>query len=298
MDETAESARLENYSLDDVIGLILSAAPISRVKGQADFRLDSDDKLKAFAFYARNRDLWPRNKPVQAKEINSLLQALEGEPPPAPARKKTEGESKPVWHLRRIEAHRFGGLHRHCGPDGSDPEPFVLELDKDITLISGFNGAGKTALLSAIIWCITGKALRSQHMPHEIHEPMPVEWISPDGTVMEPEEGTPDISVPPVVPIPSSANLEALGDQPRLDTWVHLTFRGDDSVESRTVVRRLVAQPGRRITAPAEGIDELGLSSLALDVGTLMPGVAAHMRFDERTDLTQAIAQLTGLTVC
>ena len=97
-------------------------------------------------------------------------------------------ESKPIWHLRRIEAHRFAGLHRHCAPDGSDPEPFVLELDKDITLISGFNGAGKTALLSAVTWCLTGKALRSQHMPIAIHEPMPVQRTGPDDEVIEPEE--------------------------------------------------------------------------------------------------------------
>ena len=79
MVEQIEAARIENYSLDDVIGLLVSATPISRAKGQPDFRLDSADSLKAFAFYARNRELWPRSRTVQAKELNNLLQALEGE---------------------------------------------------------------------------------------------------------------------------------------------------------------------------------------------------------------------------
>lgn len=75
MDEQIEAARIENYNLDDVIWLLLSATPISRAKGQPDFRLDSADSLKAFAFYARNRELWPRSRTVQAKELNNLLQA-------------------------------------------------------------------------------------------------------------------------------------------------------------------------------------------------------------------------------
>lgn len=46
---------------------------------------------------------------------------------------------------------------------------------------------------------------------------------------------------------------------------------------------------------PVEGLDGLGLSALAIEAGTLMPGVAAHMRFDEKSDFTQAVSQLTGL---
>ena len=44
---------------------------------------------------------------------------------------------------------------------------------------------------------------------------------------------------------------------------------------------------------PVEGLDELGISPLAIEVGTLMPGIAALMRFDDKTDFAQAIAQLT-----
>ena len=95
--------------------------------------------------------------------------------PPAKKATETEGNAEnKFWTLRRVEAHRFGGLHRHCGLDGEDPEDFVVEVDRDVTLISGFNGAGKTALQNVIIWCLTGRALRSQHMPDEVHAPMDV----------------------------------------------------------------------------------------------------------------------------
>ena len=134
-----------------------------------NFQLPSSDSLKIFAYYTQHRDLWPRNRQVQGPEIDGLLKALDSELPQTPRTTRVAAGACPIWNLRRVEAHRFGGLHRHCGPAGEDPEPFVLEIDKDLTLISGFNGAGKTALLSSIIWCLTGKALRSQHMPDEVH---------------------------------------------------------------------------------------------------------------------------------
>ena len=209
MDEKIEPIRLEDHSLDEAIRLIVAGAPIHRAK-ETVFRLDTDDKRKAFAFYGRNRDLWPRNRTVQAKEIEGLLTALEAELSVAKTQISRPTREKSVWHLKRIEAHRFGGLHQHLGPSGEDPHSLVLNLDKEITLIGGFNGAGKTALLSAVIWCLTGKALRSQHMPNEVHEPMVVEWSAQDDEASSEESSRPEIAVPPIVPIPSADNLEKL----------------------------------------------------------------------------------------
>lgn len=292
MDEQPEPVRLEDYSLDEIVQLLTAGTPVHRTKGSA-FRLDTEDKRKVFAFYGRNRDLWPRNKSVQAKEVESVLKALEGQLPTAAHVLPRAGGDKPIWHLERVEVHRFGGLHRHLGPNGEDPDTFVFDLDKEITIISGFNGAGKTALLSAIIWCLTGKALRSQHMPHEVHEPMAVERsANADGT--QEAESQPEIAIPPIVPIPSAENLAKLGDSPKLDTRVSLTFRRPDTGEIRRVKRRLDTA-GTKLVAPVEGLDGLGLSVLAIEAGTLMPGVATHMRFDEKSDFTQAVSQLTGL---
>lgn len=292
MDEQSEPVRLEDYSLDEIVQLLTAGTPVRRSKGSA-FRLDTEDKRKVFAFYGRNRDLWARNKSVQAKEVESVLKALEGQSPTAAQILPRAGGDKPIWHLERVEVHRFGGLHRHLGPNGEDPDPFVFDLDKEVTLVSGFNGAGKTALLSAIIWCLTGKALRSQHMPHEVHEPMAVEWSADTDGARE-ADSQPEIAVPPIVPIPSAENLAKLGDSPKLDTRVSLTFTRRDTGEIRRVTRKLDIA-GRKLVAPVEGLDGLGLSALAIEAGTLMPGVAAHMRFDEKSDFTQAVSQLTGL---
>ena len=43
------------------------------------------------------------------------------------------------------------------------------------------------------------------------------------------------------------------------------------------------------------GLEDSGLPGLAVEAGSLMPGIAAHMRFDEKTAFADAIARLTGL---
>jgi hypothetical protein len=50
-----------------------------------------------------------------------------------------------------------------------------------------------------------------------------------------------------------------------------------------------------KIGMSVTGREELGIPDLAIEAGTLMPGIAAHMRFDEKTTFAQATAQLTGL---
>ena len=293
MQEQIETIRLENHSLDEIVRLLIAGVPVHRANESA-FCLDTDDKRKVFAFYSHNRDLWRSTRTVQAREVESLLNALGGELPAVTVNRPRAAVEKPVWHLERVTIHRFGGLHRHLGTDGEDPEEFVLDLGKEITLVGGFNGAGKTALLSAIVWCLTGKALRSQDMPQEVHEPMAVKWSADGERTIDGDDNRPEVAVPPIVPIPSADDLLKLGDKPKLDTRVQLSFRREDTGEIHSVSRRLEVS-GKRLTAPAEGLHALNLPELAIEAGTLMPSVAAHMRFDEKTDFTQAVSQLTGL---
>lgn len=279
-------------SLEDLVEALLHKHPIAMPEGGAPFILENDNARRIFAYYARRRDLWPRAKQVQASEIEDILKALQKDPPVKKATETADSATNRFWTLRRIEAHRFGGLHRHCGLNGEDPENFVVEVDRDITLISGFDGAGKTALQNVIIWCLTGRALRSQHMPDEVHKPMEVYRVS-----LNEEDGASEsaLALPPVVPIPSSADLEVLNDRPKIDTWAKLTFHDEGSDDVCVVRRTLTVGTRGKISMTVTGLEDLGLSDLAVEAGTLMPGIAAHMRFDEKTTFADAIAQLTGL---
>jgi len=283
---------LVDCGLEDLVAALLHGQPIATPKSGPPFVLENDNGRRIMAYYARRRDLWPRAKTVQAREIEEVLNALEEDPPAKKATETAGAAGKRLWTLRRVEAHRFGGLHRHCGADGEDPEGFVLEVDRDVTLIGGFNGAGKTALQNVIIWCLTGRALRSQHMPDEVHEPMEVYRTGGDE---EDDESESELALPPVVPIPSGTDLEVLNDQPKIDTWARLTFHDEGSDDICVVQRALTVGARGRIGMTVTGLEELGLPELAVEAGTLMPGIAAHMRFDEKTTFADAIAQLTGL---
>ncbi len=284
---------LVDCGLEDLVAALLSRQPIATPVGGVPFILEDDNARRIFSYYARHRDLWPRAKTVQAREIEDVLKALEQDPPAKAATETDAAAPKKLWRLRRVEAHRFGGLHRHCGANGEDPEDFILDVERDVTLISGFNGAGKTALRNVMIWCLTGRALRSQHMPDENHEPMEVYWTG--GGNEEGEGNESEFPLPPVVPIPSGADLEVLDDQPKINTWAQLTFHDEGSDDICVVRRALTGSTRGKLSMNVTGLEDLEVPDLAIEAGTLMPGIAAHMRFDEKTTFAQAIAQLTGL---
>lgn len=292
-DSDSASLLLRGSSLDDVVQALLSGKPIQREGGASDFVFVSGDVRRVFAFYNDRRNFWERTKPIQQSEIDAVLASLQRQPVIRPFTPAARPRGVNRWRLARVTAHRFAGLHRHCGRSGQAPDTFNFEIDKDITLIAGFNGAGKTAIQSAITWCLTNRALRSQHMPTEVHEPMRLR--AENSADHEPSDTLDQFAIPPIVPIPSSTELEMLDERLAVDTWVELAFCSEDSGEIRTVRRELVRGPRGGISSIETGLAELAVTDLAIEAGTLMPAIAANMRFDERTTFAQAVAQLTGL---
>lgn len=295
--QQAETAlELESSTLDEIVDALSSGRPIALPQNAGDFLFNSDDAQTAFRFYASRRDLWPQQKQLSGKEVDDLLQALES---PQPVTRSTQvvasALKRPRWRITQIRAHRFAGLHRHCDTKGLAPDPLTLDLDRDVTCIWGFNGAGKSALQSAIMWCLTGQAHRSQHKPAEVHEPIKVEMLSVA------DEGDPasidavrSLPLPPIVPLPTAADLVTLQEKPACDTWVELTLR-EHSGQEVVVRRELKRSTKGALSVQSAGLEQLGLPQWAIEAGTLMPAIAATMRFDEKTTFADAIAQLTGL---
>ena len=104
-----------------------------------------------------------------------------------------------------------------------------------------------------------------------------------------------DLELPPAVPIPSGVELERLGEKAKVDTWAQLTFRDTESDEVQIVRRYLTVGQRGKVGMEVDGLADLGLTDIAVEVGTVMPGIAAQMRFDERTTFAKAVATLTGL---
>jgi len=285
--------RIADLTLDEVILHLIAGDSLAVTDGE-DFSLSLVDSRAILAFYNQGRQTYwnPDKDPtIQDGEIDRVLDALD-KPPKAVAPQARPPATVQKWRLVKIVAHRFRGLHRHCVAAGADPNLFELELAADVSLFRGFNGAGKTSLISAICWCLTGYGYRSQGLPSLLHEPIQilVDDGDKDGDIADKK-----FALPAIVPIPNEAELVAVDGAPKVDTWVRLTFRSLIDEREVDVERRLERDGRRAFKTTSTGLDKLGVSELALQVGALMPGIAAAMRFDDKTTLSQAVSTLTGL---
>lgn len=114
---------------------------------------------------AKRQTIVSDGKKVSATEDSSLFRQLESAwLTPKDAQSDVAAEASQtvtastfdvsMWFLERIETSGFGGLN---GPQAQ--EPFVLELAADSMCLFGGNGSGKSSLMSAIAWALTGQRL-------------------------------------------------------------------------------------------------------------------------------------------
>jgi hypothetical protein len=283
---------LAELSLDEVVENLVGGEGMLIAEGET-FQSLSEDSRRALAFYNQDRRaFWNPDKDsnITENEIDRLLDALD-RPLPTRVARASSGLSVQKWRLARVVAHRFRGLHRHCADNGRDPDTFEFDVGTDVILLRGFNGAGKTSLVSAICWCLTGYGFRSQALPAPLHEVIDVRITGQPGS----EADIGSFELPPVVPIPNEDELVWVDGAPKHDTWVKLTFAS--LIDGREVIveRHLERQGRKGFTTRSVALESLGLPDLALQVGSLMPGIAASTRFDDRTTLSQAVSTMTGL---
>ncbi|MFZ2106871.1 MAG: ATP-binding protein [Roseiarcus sp.] len=285
--------KIADLSLDELISCLI-AGEILRTAGGDTFYLPLEDSRAILAFYNKDRRAYwnpDKDTDILVGEVDRVLAALDSIPKTTAAPVKSIGATQ-RWQLIKVEAHRFRGLHRHCAEGGSDPKPFELEIYAPVTLFRGFNGAGKTSLVSAICWCLTGYGHRSQSLPAPLHECVSVQVASADADAKPEKHG---FDIPVIVPIPTEQELVAVDGVPKVDAWVRLTFRSLIDGGDVVVERHLQRDGKKAFKTSVIGLENLGLSDLALQVGTLMPGIAAATRVDDKTTLSQAVSTLTGL---
>jgi len=92
----------------------------------------------------------------------NLVDAILLPPPELPALPARPANAKSRrLTIKRLEAHKFAGLHKFGTPDAAAAN-YIHEFTSPLTLFEGRNGSGKTSLLNAIIWALTGEMLRPQ----------------------------------------------------------------------------------------------------------------------------------------
>jgi hypothetical protein len=289
---SSESTPLYVHTLDSLCVELVSGRAVALDDAGSQFKFTGSDARVLFNWYRQNRYKWAQNNTKQ--DVEALVDQLDKVPPEIP-QATCLGAARPkrVLHLKSMKAHRFAGIHPYGKPD-SPPDDFEFPFEKPITLIEGKNGAGKTSLLNAICWCLTGHVYRSQRSPEPVADQLiPLEFG--ESTDSEAEEFTTyDASI--ITPIPSADVLAELGDKPLpLDTWVELTLVDDEGTEvgklRRTIQRN--ARGGIAVTDP--DFASLGLDPITCEVGTKMPGMIPYIEFCVACDLGKSVGTLTGI---
>jgi hypothetical protein len=159
----SESRSLHLHTLDSLVADLVSVRPV-QTDADKRFVLQDEPTRSALEWY-RKKGAAGWTASVSAQHGEELVDAILLKPPELPtlpARPANAGTRR--LHLKKLEAHRFAGLHKFGTPDAA-PENYVHEFASPLTLFEGRNGSGKTSLLNAIIWALTGEMLRPQREP-------------------------------------------------------------------------------------------------------------------------------------
>ncbi len=251
-----------------------------------EFRLQSDSARRILHWYNARRPIWTKN--VQKEDVEAIINAAIANDPIAVPSGAPSTSRNLIRHLHviSVRAHRFAGLHGY-DPDPTQPDDLCVDLDRQLISIQGRNGSGKTSLINAITWCLTGYVHRPQRLPETTGVPLEVEPEDEDG-------GSVQIScISPVPPADALANgLEK--DRVPIDTWVELTVSDDQGNRVGTVSRRAKRSPRGTLT---EQFDDggLGIDPIAYEIGSRMPGLIPYIQMGSKSDFGVAVSMLTGL---
>lgn len=281
--------QLHLHTLETLCNELVSGRGVVLADGEL-FRFDADETRAALGWYLDHRDEWDRN--VRTADLDERADALAVAPPTFPPSIPAEGGAhRGMLHLKRMRVRRFAGIH-HYGTTEEPPEEFEFEFDRPLTLIEGLNGSGKSSLLSAITWCLTGHVYRSQRLPEEIDGASAVlASVDAEG------EGAPlTKELLAITPLPKADLLRSLGANPlTLDTRVTLEFVGDSGAIAGAITRSVTRgrRGGIRIEEPDFTV--LGLDPVGRSIGTLMAGSVPYIQLGKTCRLGGAVAALTGL---
>jgi len=283
-----ESRPLHLHTLDSLIADLVSGRPVETTAGEP-FVLQDERTRSALEWYRKKgAAAWTAN--VSAANGEDLVNAILLSPPalaalPARSANATTRRLK----LKKLEAHRFAGLHKFGTPDVA-PVNYVHEFTLPLTLFEGRNGSGKTSLLNAIIWALTGEMLRPQREPEAAEDFECLVCAVDEGD----EPTTHKLS--PLTPMPNVEQYRP--DQPWVpaDTWVELTFIDEVGAELPVIRRSQSRSPQGKLKETPPDLTVLRIDPIAVRIGTIMPGLLPLIKVGSESELGRAVSQLTGLS--
>ena len=186
------------------------------------------------------------------------------------------------WKLGHLRAWSFRGL-----------APARREWRYDFSgkshLLYGPNGCGKSSLLGAICWCLTGSIFRDDQPPN-VPEEVKVYSVSGRTTASERPDG---------LALMDETGANTPGND---EYWVALQLLGRDGAgEQREVWIRRHSERGLERSDDGENwtsigcMAEGGIDELDAELHLLMPARMGHIRFGKDTELLRVFSQIVGL---
>lgn len=283
-----DARSLHLHTLDSLIADLVSGRPVQTAAGEY-FALADERSRSALDWYrGKGSPGWTAN--VSASHGEELVNAIQEVPPELPALPARPDNAKVRrLRLKKLEAHRFAGLHKY-GTPGTPPANYFHEFISPLTLFEGRNGSGKTSLLNAIIWALTGEMLRPQREPENAED---FECLVDAANGMG-EQTAHKLS--PLTPMPNVDQYRPDQAWVPADTWVELTFVDENGVELPVVRRSQSRSKQGKLTETKPDLSVLKIDPIAIRIGTIMPALLPLIRVGSESELGRAVSQLTGLS--
>jgi len=193
-----------------------------------------------------------------------------------------ETEELAGWKLGKLRAWSFRGL-------APARREWMYDFSGKSHLLYGPNGCGKSSLLGAICWCITGRIFRDDRPPN-VPEEVKVYSVSGTTTASERPDG---------LALMDETGANTPGDD---EYWVALQLIGRDGAgEQREVWIRRHNERGLERSDDGEnwtlisGVGEVGVDELDAELRLLMPARVGHIRFGKDTEMLRIFSQIVGL---
>lgn len=202
---------------------------------------------------------------------------------------ETESDADPnnghdtLWKIANISAFSFRGL----APAGQVWEyDFICESH----LLYGPNGCGKSSLLGAIAWCLTGHIFRDDCAPdHPADIDVFTTGASPRKTDSRPD---------------ALSLLNESGESVSAASvyWVKIQLKGTDTAGTeremwieRNSENGLSMSLNNSDWSKISDLTSVGISELDTELRVLMPARVPHLQFGENPDLVRLFSQIIGL---
>jgi AAA domain-containing protein len=285
----SEPRALHLHTLDSLIADLVSGRAVR--KGANEAFLLPDERTRSALEWYRKKGATAWTAAVSVPHGEDLVDAVLKKPPELPAlpARPANANARRLL-LKKVEAHRFAGLHKF-GTPAAAPANYVHEFASPLTLFEGRNGSGKTSLVNAIIWALTGEILRPQREPEMADDDFDC-WVS-----AEDEGGEPTAHrLSPVTPMPNIAEYRPDQAWVPADTWVELTFTDETGATLPPIRRSQSRSPRGKLEETPPDLTVLGIDPIAVRIGTIMPGLLPLIKVGSESELGRAVSQLTGLS--